>query len=111
MQEFDEDPIDAGGHGTSVADTIAGMNGIAPGADIIALKVCAGQGGCPGLSIAMGIEWAVKNNVDILNLSLGSDYGKFGAWIGWLQYMYCFPLAVFYDSNTGIFCFRHFQHS
>jgi len=82
VQEFDEDPIDAGGHGTSVADTIAGMNGIAPGADIIALKVCAGQGGCPGLSIAMGIEWAVKNNVDILNLSLGSDYGKFGAWIG-----------------------------
>ena len=74
--EFDDDPIDAGGHGTSVADTIAGMNGIAPGADIIALKVCAGQGGCPGLSIAMGIEWAVKNSVDILNLSLGSDYGK-----------------------------------
>jgi subtilisin family serine protease len=78
--EFDEDPIDAGGHGTSVADTIAGMNGIAPGADIIALKVCAGQGGCPGLSIAMGIEWAVKNSVDILNLSLGSDYGKCSFW-------------------------------
>ena len=76
--QFDDDPIDAGGHGTSVADTIAGMNGIAPGADIIALKVCAGQGGCPGLSIAMGIEWAVKNSVDILNLSLGSDYGKWG---------------------------------
>ena len=76
--EFDDDPIDAGGHGTSVADTIAGKNGIAPGADIIALKVCAGQGGCPGLSIAMGIEWAVLNDVDILNLSLGSDYGKCG---------------------------------
>jgi len=75
--EFDDDPIDAGGHGTSVADTIAGTNGIAPGADIIALKVCAGQGGCPGLSIAMGIEWAVANDVDILNLSLGSDYGTF----------------------------------
>ena len=88
--EFDDDPIDAGGHGTSVADTIAGMNGIAPGADIIALKVCAGQGGCPGLSIAMGIEWAVKNSVDILNLSLGSDYGKWGwlAGCGHCTYMF-----------------------
>ena len=79
--EFDDDPIDAGGHGTSVADTIAGTNGVAPGADIVALKVCAGQGGCPGLSIAMGIEWAVKNDVDILNLSLGSDYGTFDRYI------------------------------
>jgi len=74
--EFDDDPIDAGGHGTSVADTIAGLNGVAPGASIVALKVCAGQGGCPGMSIAMGIEYAVENGVSIINLSLGSDYGQ-----------------------------------
>ena len=74
--QFDNDPIDAGGHGTSVADTIAGVNGIAPGASIIAIKVCAGQGGCPGMSIAMGLEYAIEQGCDIINLSLGSEYGQ-----------------------------------
>ena len=36
----DEDPIDADGHGTHVADILAGVGGVAPGASLYALKVC-----------------------------------------------------------------------
>ena len=36
----DPDPIDLEGHGTHVADIIGGVNGVAPGVDLYAVKVC-----------------------------------------------------------------------
>ena len=74
---FDEDPIDFEGHGTHVADIIGGVNGVAPGADLIGIKVCSAvSSSCNGVAILLGIEYAVNAGADIINMSLGSDYGS-----------------------------------
>ncbi|MFK7803753.1 MAG: S8 family serine peptidase [Anaerolineae bacterium] len=76
-EAFDDDPIDFEGHGTHVADIIAGANGVAPGADIVAVKVCSAvSSSCSGLALILGMEYAVSQGVDIINMSLGSDYGS-----------------------------------
>lgn len=87
----DPDPIDspdettAGGHGTHVADIIAGVNGVAPDARLYAVKVCSSvSSSCSGIALMQGMEFAVDPNgdgdpsdhADIINLSLGSNYGQ-----------------------------------
>lgn len=89
----DPDPLDDlalvpgafAGHGTHVADIIGGVNGVAPGADIYAVKVCASlASSCNGISLILGMEFSVDPNgdgdtddrVDIINMSLGSNYGQ-----------------------------------
>ena len=51
----DPDPIDdgpEGGHGTHVADIIAGEAGVAPGADLYAVKVCSSVStSCSGIAL------------------------------------------------------------
>ena len=83
--QFDDDPIDFEGHGTHVADIIAGVNGVAPGAKLFAYKVCSAvSSACSGIGILFGLEAAVDPNgdgdvsdaVDIVNLSLGIPYGR-----------------------------------
>ncbi|NUT53593.1 MAG: S8 family serine peptidase [Saccharothrix sp.] len=71
------DAPDAGdhdGHGTHVAATIASgdrtYRGVAPGARILDGKVCV-NGGCPESWIMAGMQWAVDEGADIVNLSLG----------------------------------------
>ncbi len=83
----DEDPVDelpAGGHGTHVAHIIGGVNGVAPGVDFYAVKICSVQStACSGVALLQGMEFAVDPNgdgntedhVDIINMSLGSPYG------------------------------------
>jgi minor extracellular serine protease Vpr len=83
----DPNPIDDGpeaGHGTSVADIIGGMQGVAPGVDLYAVKVCSSVStSCSGVAILQGMEFAVDPNgdgdpsdrVDIINMSLGANYG------------------------------------
>jgi len=74
----DEDPFDDSwnSHGTHIAGIIAaeqngiGVVGVAPEAELYAVKVLDG-GGFGLLSwIIAGIEWAVENNMDIVNLSI-----------------------------------------
>ncbi len=84
----DPDPIDDGpeaGHGTHVAHIIAGEGGVAPGADLYALKVCSSVStSCSGIALLQAMEFAVDPNgdgdpsdaVDIINMSLGSPYGQ-----------------------------------
>lgn len=87
----DPNPIDAEGHGTHVADIAAGRSadgthkGIAPGADVYAVKVCSAVStSCSGVAILQGIDWSLDPNgdgdisdaVDIMNLSLGQAYGQ-----------------------------------
>ena len=84
----DPDPIDdgpEGGHGTHVAHIIAGEGGVAPGADLYALKVCSSVStSCSGIALLQAMEFAVDPNgdgdpsdaVDIINMSLGSPYGQ-----------------------------------
>jgi uncharacterized repeat protein (TIGR01451 family) len=94
----DPNPIDApptppaaGGHGTHVADIIAGQNvsdthrGVAPGAKLYAVKVCSAVApSCNGIALLLGVDFALDPNgdgnlsdaVDIINMSLGSSYGQ-----------------------------------
>jgi subtilisin family serine protease len=87
----DPDPIDYAGHGTHVADIIAGLSldglhvGVAPGAKLYAFKVCSAVAtSCSGVAILQGLERAVdpddngdlSDAVDVVNLSLGSSYGQ-----------------------------------
>ena len=96
----DPDPIDcgpsavaapcAGGHGTHVADIIAGNDGaahrgVAPAASLYAVKVCSARAtSCSGLALLQGMEFALDPNgdgdisdaVDVINMSLGSSYGQ-----------------------------------
>lgn len=89
----------AGGHGSHVAGSIAGFGvtaegatyrgpytgealkdsplsigpGVAPMADLYAIRVF----GCEGSSelIVDAIDWAVKNDMDVINMSLGASFG------------------------------------
>ncbi|WP_059105057.1 S8 family peptidase [Shouchella shacheensis] len=69
---------DNNGHGTHVAGTIAALNnstgvvGVAPRAELYAVKVLGADGSGSISSIARGLEWAANNNMDIANMSLGS---------------------------------------
>jgi minor extracellular serine protease Vpr len=87
----DPDPIDLEGHGTHVADIIAGKSldgahkGMAPGAKLVAVKVCSAvSGACNGVALLKGMDYALDPNgdgdtsdaVDVINMSLGSDYGQ-----------------------------------
>ncbi|WGL52247.1 S8 family serine peptidase [Nocardioides sp. BP30] len=76
---------DSFGHGTFVAGTIAGsgagsdgaVKGVAPGADLVALKVAGADGSSDVLRVITAVQWAVnhaaKDNIRVLNLSLGTD--------------------------------------
>ena len=68
---------DGNGHGTHVAGTVAALNndigvvGVGPEIDLYAVKVLDDDGGGSWASVTEGIEWAVENEVPILNMSLG----------------------------------------
>lgn len=75
-RNFTDDPdgSDLDGHGTHVAATIASGNrtyrGVAPDARILDGKVCR-NGGCPQSWVMAGMQWAVDEGADVVNLSLG----------------------------------------
>jgi subtilisin family serine protease len=96
----DPNPLDCNGHGTHTAGTMAGFGvlgngqtytgpynattvssnnwlvgpGVAPKASLYSVKVF----GCSGPTNAVldAIEWAVDNNMDVINMSLGSPFGS-----------------------------------
>lgn len=64
------------GHGTHVAGIIAakknnaGIIGIAPNVKLFAIKAMDSKGAGTTAQVTKGVEWAIKNKIDILNLSL-----------------------------------------
>jgi subtilisin family serine protease len=91
LRTEDPDPIDFEGHGTHVADIIAGQStdgthkGVAPGAKLFAVKVCSAvSSSCNGVALLRGVEYSLDPNgdssiddaVDVINMSLGSSYGQ-----------------------------------
>jgi subtilisin family serine protease len=86
----DANPIDEAGHGTHVAATIAGKgdsvrsyDGVAPEAQLYAIKVFGKNGSTGDAVIIAALEYAAdpngdldpKDRLDVINLSLGGDYG------------------------------------
>ena len=73
------DPMDDLYHGTMVGGVVASMNptyrGIAPGANLLAVKVLDSQGSGNSSTVIAGIEWCITNqaalNLKAINLSLG----------------------------------------
>lgn len=71
---------DDNGHGTHVAGTIAAVNntigvvGVGPNIELYGVKVLNRRGSGYTSDIIAGLEWAVDNNIDVVNMSIGSDY-------------------------------------
>ncbi|MFH2204322.1 MAG: S8 family peptidase [Elusimicrobiota bacterium] len=72
---------DDNGHGTHCAGTIAGQDngigvvGVAPDVTLYGVKVLSASGSGTFEGVIDGIQWAVKNNMDIGSMSLGASSG------------------------------------
>jgi subtilisin family serine protease len=72
---------DDNGHGTHVAGTVAAANntigvvGVAPGANLWAVKVLNRNGSGYTSDVISGIEWAMNNGIKVANMSLGASSG------------------------------------
>ena len=81
------DPIVYGfNHGTHVAGIIAapinyrGVQGVAPSAEIVAVKVLGSDTGSGAFSwVIQGIEYAVSIDADVINMSLGATFDRINA--------------------------------
>ena len=81
----DHDGLDRYGHGTHMAGIIVGdgsassgqYTGVAPGANLISLKVASADGATDVSVIVAALQWAVTHraqyNIRVLNLSFGTD--------------------------------------
>lgn len=87
----DSNPIDESGHGTHVAGTVAGIgdglntySGVAPEAQLYAIKVFGAGGTTSDEVVIAALEYAVnpsgdlnyEDQLDVVNLSLGGGYGN-----------------------------------
>jgi len=87
----DANPMDEAGHGTHVAGTVAGKgdgvnsyDGVAPEAQIYAIKVFGKEGSTMDAVVIAGFEYAADPNgdlnpddqLDVINLSLGGGFGQ-----------------------------------
>ena len=75
------DAYDDNGHGTATAWLVAGsgeangvFRGIAPGADLLIVKILDSDGTTDDSVIAQGVEFAVDQGVDVISLSVGGPW-------------------------------------
>jgi subtilisin family serine protease len=76
----DDNPQDENGHGTHVSGIVAaaanngkGIEGVAPGAKVMPIRVLDENGEGDADTVAKGVDWAVDHHADVINLSLGGD--------------------------------------
>jgi serine protease AprX len=81
----DHDGWDRYGHGTHLAGVIAGngassggqWKGVAPGANIVSVKVAGADGSTDVSVVIAGLQWVLENrywyNIRVLNLAFGTD--------------------------------------
>jgi serine protease AprX len=81
---------DAAGHGTHIAGIIAGNGadsgqgtpyaGIAPGADLVSVRVLGADGSTDVSTLIAGIQWVIENkdayHIRVMNMSLGHPVGE-----------------------------------
>lgn len=78
-EEVDSEPQDGDGHGTHVSGTATGGDasgtaiGVAPEADLYAVKVLDDDGEGAFSQIIAGMEWAVEEDTDVMTMSLGAE--------------------------------------
>ena len=101
--------IDQHGHGTHVAGIIAasgvnqfdGTRGVAPGANIISLKVLDAQGKGLAANVIKAIDWVVANrlryNIRVINMSLGGAVRQ-----GWRDDPICQAVERAYRSGVVV---------
>ncbi len=71
---------DDNGHGTHVAGIIAAHNndgqvtGMAPGVQLYAVKAMGSDGKGNLQDVLEGVDWSIQNHMDVINLSLGTEY-------------------------------------
>jgi thermitase len=76
----DDTPQDENGHGTHVTGIVAanagngkGIEGVAPGALVMPIRVLDKNGEGTGKGAAKGIDYAVAHGADVINMSFGTD--------------------------------------
>ena len=81
----DDTPQDGNGHGTHVSGIVAatagngiGVSSVAPGAQVLPVRVLADDGSGTVDDVAAGIDWAVARGADVINLSLGDEPRSLG---------------------------------
>lgn len=74
--------LDLNGHGTHVSGTIAaslnkeGVAGVAPDVSLYSIRAFGADGSAFTSDIIRGINWAIENKMDVLNMSFGSQQGS-----------------------------------
>jgi subtilisin family serine protease len=104
----DNDPMDDNGHGTHCAGTVSsyGTNGkqcgIAKDAKIMALKSLGSNGSGSSAYTIPAIEFAISHGADILNMSLGGNYGGFWPYrVALENVLHCGVIASVSAGNEG----------
>lgn len=64
-------PSYGGGSGDPIGVKMPKVSGVAPRANIISYQVCYPVGGCDGEAMLFAIEQAIKDGVDVINMSIG----------------------------------------
>ena len=78
----DSDPMDDNGHGTHVAGILAaardgkGVVGVAPDAEIYAIKVSDAKGKGSFSGLVKGINWSIENGMDVVSMSITGQGGS-----------------------------------
>nr|WP_302328453.1 S8 family serine peptidase [Salirhabdus salicampi] len=78
---YTDSHVDDNGHGTHVAGIIGAKNnntgivGVAPDSLLYSVKVLDESGNGYLSNLVSGIDWAITNKMDIINLSVGTDFG------------------------------------